>query len=217
MWNWLTAAAAPLGALAGYIAPRLSDRYISTREALRGVSLKPTPRSKLEQAVYIIAGAAVFTLAAWRLPPVSAVAAMASALVLLTAADIDNRVRLLPNPYIITLLVVGVLSRLLAHGISALPGMGIALVISILLLALSAVLTSLIMHTTGIVGAGDVKLIMVMALASGYPGFLYGLAAMAAALVGYAVFGMMFRRLTPKSYIPMGGPIVAGYLVSLFF
>lgn len=215
-YGWTTAAAV-IGGISGLAAPYLSDRYIASRELSRGTSIDTAARPGWERIIYILLGAAVCGVGAWRFSLPETVLLIITAVLLLTIADIDNRCRLIPNPFVVTLLVLGAAGRLTMDGLKGLAGMGIALVMAVVLLLLASVLTSLIMKMKNTVGAGDVKLILVMAIASGIPGFFYGMAAMAVCMLVYSVVGLLLKRLTPASFIPLGGSIVFGYLIAMLF
>lgn len=206
----VTAVTAFVGVAIGWMAPRWSDQYIAHRERMRGSDIEKTSRPRWEYAVYILCGALVCGLAGYLLPLGRAVAVCAFAALLLTVSDIDNRCRLIPNPFVLALLALGLIYRFWSEGLGAFASMGMALGFAIVMLALASLLT----RGKNAVGAGDVKLILVMAITAGNPAFFYGIAVMAVCMVGYSVLGILMLRLTRYSYLPMGGSIAAGFLSS---
>lgn len=206
----ITAVAAILGAVIGWMAPRWSHQYISHRASARGTEISQTVRPRWEHIVYIICGALVCGLAGYLLPLERTVAVCVFAALLLTVSDIDNRCRLIPNPFVLALLALGLVYRFWSEGLAAFASMGLALGFAIAMLVLASLLT----RGKNAVGAGDVKLILVMAITAGNPGFFYGIAVMAACMLIYSVLGIFLLRLTRYSYLPMGGSISAGFLAS---
>lgn len=208
----ITAVAAFLGAVIGWMAPRWSNQYIAYRERARAVKIDQTARPRWEYAIYIICGALACGLAGYLLPLERTVAVFVFAALLLTVGDIDNRCRLIPNPFVLALLALGLVYRFWSEGFAAFSSIGLALGFAVVMLVLASLLT----RGKNAVGAGDVKLILVMAIAAGTPSFFYGIVVMAVCMVIYAVLGMLLLRLTRYSYLPMGGSIAAGFLSSFF-
>lgn len=206
----ITAVAAILGAVIGWMAPRWSHQYITHRECARGKKIEQSARPRWEYIIYMIGGALVCGLAGYLLPLERAVAVCVFAALLLTVSDIDNRCRLIPNPFVLVLLVLGAVYRFWSDGLGAFPSIGLALGFAVVMLVLASLLT----RGKNAVGAGDVKLILVMAITAGNPGFFYGIAVMAACMLIYSVIGLFLLRLTRYSYLPMGGSISAGFLAS---
>lgn len=206
----ITAVAAFLGVVIGWMAPRWSSKYISYRERVRGKEIEQAARPRWEYGVYMVAGALVCGLAGYLLSIGQAVGVCVFAALLLTVSDIDNRCRLIPNPFVLALLVLGLVYRFWSDGLSALPGIGFAFLFALVML----VLASLFTRGKSAVGAGDVKLILVMAITAGNPSFFYGMAVMAVCMILYSITGIVFLRLTRYSYLPMGGCISVGFLSS---
>lgn len=206
----IVAAVTLLGVAIGFLVPHLSNRYIVYREKKYQTHIERTGRPIWEQAAYVLSGAVICGLAGYCLPLSQALLVCVFAVLLLTVTDIDNRCRLIPNPFVLALLGLGVVYRITLQGLAALPGMGIAVIIAIIMLAL----TSLVMRGKSAVGAGDVKLILVMAITAGMPDFFYGLFVMAICMIAYSCIGVILMKLTRYSFIPMGGCISAGYLAS---
>lgn len=206
----ITAVAALVGAAIGWMAPRWSDQYIAHRERVRGKSIEKAPRLRWEYLIFILCGTLICGLAGYLLPLERAVVVCVFAALLLTVSDIDNRCRLIPNPFVLALLGIGIVYRFWSEGLGAFASIGVALGFAVVMLVLASLLT----RGKNAVGAGDVKLILVMAITAGNPGFFYGIAVMAACMVIYSVLGMLLLHLTRHSYLPMGGSIAAGFLSS---
>lgn len=127
---------------------------------------------------------------------------------------IDNEIRIIPNEFVLAILFLGFLSRFLLDGMAGIQDSLIGGGISLLILLLSMLFTFLLRKTVG-VGGGDFKLIIAISIAVGFSGifdFLFGLSV---ALIAYILLGFKMKFLTRKSYFPMAGMIMAGFLFSL--
>ena len=127
---------------------------------------------------------------------------------------VDMKIRLIPNEIVIGIFVLGILFRFLEEGVTGLLNSFIAFLIVLGLLLLTSAVTFLIRRTFG-AGAGDLKLMAVIAVAAGIPGVLYFLIGMSVALIIYVIYGTLTKKLTLGSAFPMSGPIMAGFVYYL--
>lgn len=134
----------------------------------------------------------------------------------LVGAFVDRAVRLIPNELLAVLLVVGVAYRIADGGFESLLG-------SLIAFGLVAAIffgTMLIMKLTkGVrgVGAGDIKLALVIAIAVGYPGVLYFLVGAALAIIVYSLFKIQMGLFRFSSYFPMCPHLMVGLLVACVY
>lgn len=141
-------------------------------------------------------------------------------LVLLTLAVIgtlvDMKIRLIPNELVLIILILGITLRILTEGFAALKGSLIALLLVVVIFGITAGITYMIRGSAG-VGAGDFKLMSVIAITLGMPGVVYFLIGMSIALVFYVIYGTITKKLTLGSAFPMCGPIMVGFVYALFY
>ncbi|MCI0503065.1 MAG: prepilin peptidase [Fusobacteria bacterium] len=129
---------------------------------------------------------------------------------------VDMKIRLIPNELVLIILILGIAFRILSVGFASLKGSLIALVLVIVIFGITAGITYMIRGSVG-VGAGDFKLMSVIAIAVGIPGVVYFLIGLSVALVVYVIYGTLTKRLTLGSAFPMCGPIMVGFVYSLFY
>lgn len=123
---------------------------------------------------------------------------------------IDLRLRLIPNEILLWMLIVGVPMELLVNGLP-----------SIVPCILTTMIVFGVMSTLGQfmgfykIGAGDAKLAMVMSMTLGVTPVIVGLFGMAVALLIFCVVGLLLKKITLKSYLPLGPFMVPGYWLGL--
>ena len=207
---------AVLGAAAGTLIPGSVNKLVSLKCAKRG---KPVPEGimadgKMKTAA--IAGDAVLSaLTAVFLAPAPAAAAFCIIQIALVCVFVDWYLRLIANEAVLALLVLGVIFRVLAGGVSSLIGSLEALgLVTVLFGGCAALMTAI--KGSPEVGAGDLKYAMVLAVTVGWPGVLYLLLSFAAAVLIYIFAGMKMRMLTMKTYFPMCLHLSVGLLGGFF-
>lgn len=132
------------------------------------------------------------------------------------AAIIDFYLRIIPNEIVLILLASGILYRILDGGFASLLGSLIALLLTIVLFAAAAGITFIRKHTIG-VGAGDIKLAMVLSIALGFPGVVYFFLGLGVAVIAYLLISLKGGFLIKDSYFPMAAPILVGFLFAVFW
>lgn len=202
------------GLVVGKRMPQMSLCLIKYKEAKKGKAYPSYLFPEWRSWLYAVGLAAIWIwtmVVYWNNPLQTAFLAVLST-VAMVIIYIDNRYRIIANEITFPLMICGLVLNLAVGGVKGAAGSLAAAAIGFLLCMVSAAIT----RNRGAVGAGDVKLMMAAALVSGYPGFMYLLMFMAAAMGIYCVAGLCTRRLTLKSYFPMGGFIAAGMVFAFF-
>lgn len=123
---------------------------------------------------------------------------------------VDLRLRLIPNEVLAVMLLLGIPMEVMLRGLDSLiPCIFAAIVVFVIYGSLG--------NFMGLykIGAGDVKLSMVMALTLGFPVLMYSMLAMALSLLAFCGVGLLLRKITLKSMLPFGPFLVPGYWVGL--
>lgn len=207
-------AAGTAGLAVGKRMPQISLRLIKYKEDKKGKAYQHYLFPEWRSWLYAVGLAVIWawTMAVYWRNPLYAALLVALSTVAMVIIYIDNRYRIIANEITFPLMICGLVLNLAVRGMAGVAGSLLAAAIGLLLCMVSAAIT----RKKGVVGAGDVKLMMAAALVNGYPGFMYLLMFMAAAMGIYCVAGLYTRRLTLKSYFPMGGFIAAGMVFAFF-
>lgn len=134
----------------------------------------------------------------------------------LVGALVDHSIRLIPNELLAVLLVVGIAYRLVDGGPQSLLGSLMAFGLVAVVFFGSMFITKLIKGERG-VGAGDIKLALVIAIAVGYPGVLYFGISAALAILAYCMVRISRGTLAFSSYFPMCAHLMVGLVAALLF
>ncbi len=125
-------------------------------------------------------------------------------------AFIDIKIHLIPNEMLLGMLVLGVIYQTVHYGWKA---MGIGL-LGLAIAGAAFMILGLIIGLEKI-GAGDVKLVAVMAAVLGYPFILYALLGMSVLLIGYIIIGISIGKLTHVTMFPFAPFMMAGQILAL--
>ncbi len=125
-------------------------------------------------------------------------------------AFIDLKIHLIPNEMLLGMLVIGVLYQTIHYGWKA---MGIGLV-GLIITGAAFMILGLVIGLEKI-GAGDVKMVAVMAAVLGYPFILYALLGMSVLLIGYIIIGISMGKLTHVTMFPFAPFMMAGQILAL--
>ncbi|WHH57935.1 A24 family peptidase [Petroclostridium sp. X23] len=204
-----------VGLAIGFMIPDLAKKMIRYKCIKRHQDAPAFYMPKWHKHIIVLLSASLFVLAGRQMPLMEAVLMDIFIVIALTAAVVDNQVRIIPNEMVLSVMVLGVIYRIIASGAHSLLGSLGALAFVIAVFGGTAVITKIFTKSTG-VGAGDLKLAMAIAITAGYPGVYYFLGGMAVAIGGYCLAGLQIGLLTPKSTFPMCGHIMAGFLIALF-
>lgn len=129
---------------------------------------------------------------------------------------VDNRIRIIPNEMVIVLFVLGLILRFISGGLNQIFVGLICVVGTILIFALSYVVSKMFSKGMIPVGAGDLKLLMAMAMIVSYPGIMYAVFGIAVSMLLYIFIGAILKKITFYSYLPMAGFIYLGILIGIF-
>lgn len=201
-------AAGIAGLAVGRRTPELSLSLIKYKEGKKGMAYQSYLFPEWRNWLYGVSLAAIWVVAVCWYNPVQIIVLGGLSTVALMIIYMDNRYRIIANEITFPLMVCGLILNLVSGGIRGLAGSLAAAGIGLMLF----VITSVITRKKGAVGAGDVKLMMAAAFVCGYPGIMYLLMFMAAAMGSYCAAGLFTRRLSLVSYFPMGGFIAAGMI-----
>lgn len=130
---------------------------------------------------------------------------------------IDFRARIIPNELVMVLSAIGFIYSLVTKG---LQGLGVALIAPVVLFILFMIIMVGFQKLTGkqfVMGAGDLKLMMVASLVVGnLAGFQIFLLGMAGSMMAYILIGLGLKKITLYSLYPMAAFIMLGMLLGLF-
>lgn len=127
---------------------------------------------------------------------------------------VDNSLRIIPNEIILILIPSGMLFRYLEGGyLSVLHGL--FAMIAVFIVFMLTMVVSKGFSGGSKIGAGDLKLLMVVALISGYPNVLYSISSMAISMLIFIIFSLLTKRMTIHSTFPMAGFIMFGLIFGL--
>lgn len=134
---------------------------------------------------------------------------------------VDISIRIIPNEMVLLLLLSGIIYNIINNGMGFIKSSLLGLVLVILLFGLTSLIIYFMKGTIG-VGAGDLKLAMVVGMTLGYPDIIYFLLGMAAAMLGYLGLKYYSRKIVLGQSImgtsfPMAVQITIGFIVALFF
>lgn len=208
----LSAMTAAAGAVVGLLLPAAADRLTKWKLKKKGRTPEPDARFTGLAACLLCALAnAVGWGLCWYLgTPLTAALSMAlwscGAVLIL----VDLRVRLIPNEMLLAMMVMGLILQGQTAGLDGVvPAIFSAVVIFCIYMGLG--------NFMGLykIGAGDVKLSFVMAVALGYPCIMWAMLAMACSMLLFCGVGIALRKMTLKSMLPFGPFLIPGFWVGL--
>ena len=172
--------------------------------------------SKEIKIIFIIVHILLYTIGFFLIPvPKSIfVALFISISMVITIVDIS--IHIIPNESVLLLLFIGILYRLAGGGLASLKSAILGLLIISVLFLGTGLIVFLLKGTIG-VGAGDLKLAMVISIILGYPGSLYFIVGLSLALLGYIGMKLAFKGPVMGTSFPMAGQIAVGFLIALFY
>ena len=127
---------------------------------------------------------------------------------------VDMKIRLIPNEFVIGIFILGIIFRLIEEGTKGFSSAFVSFVIVLGLLIFTSAITYFLKGSPG-AGAGDLKLMAALSVATGFPGVGYFLFGMSIALIIYVIYGTLTKKLTLGSAFPMSGPIMVGFVFYL--
>lgn len=129
---------------------------------------------------------------------------------------IDYKIRIIPNEMVITVLILGTIYTIIDKGIKGIYSSFIALLLVVIIFALSTLVLKLIFKISFGIGAGDIKMSMAIAFSIGYPDVFIFLTGMAFAMIVYCTVGILLGKLTLKSTFPMCGVLMTGFIAAMY-
>ncbi|MGJ0848072.1 leader peptidase (prepilin peptidase) / N-methyltransferase [Tissierella praeacuta DSM 18095] len=130
-------------------------------------------------------------------------------------ARIDEKIRIIPNELVLVILVLGIINRLVTGGVKSLGGGFLALTITAGIFFLSAFITRLLSGSIGI-GAGDIKLAMVLSLMLGFENVYLFLVGIVLFLTLYIITGFSIKTMWIGSAFPMCTQIMGGCIMAMY-
>lgn len=125
---------------------------------------------------------------------------------------VDNRIRIIANEMVAAIATLGIVYRVVSGDpVGQLLSSLLAVAFMIVLIFISLKIGQWLKLSSLMLGAGDFKLLLAVALVSGYPGVQITLINMAAALLVFITIGIVTKRLTLYSTFPMAGFIFFGF------
>ncbi len=130
-------------------------------------------------------------------------------------ARIDERIRIIPNELVLLILVIGIVNQLATGGLRSLGSGLLALIITAGIFFSSAFTTRLLSGSIGI-GAGDIKLAMVLSLMLGFENVYLFLMGIVLFLVFYIIIGFSTKTIWVGSTFPMCIQIMGGCIIAMY-
>lgn len=116
---------------------------------------------------------------------------------------------------IVVLLILGALYQLITKGFMGILYGIFSMAVVFVIFMVTLKITKGFSSTGSKIGAGDLKLMMAMALITGYPDVLMGFTAMSVSMLGYVMVGLSTKMISMKSTFPMAVFIMIGLVVGL--
>lgn len=212
MQEWLLICLSGMGSA---VIPQVAFQYANYKNERRGKAKVQSAPSRQMMLLCGLAGAALAGLAAYSLPLWRASFCVVFIWSAVFGICVDGYSRIIGNEMLLAMLIIGISYRVVDGGLSSFAGSLLALLLTIALFAAAAGITYL-RRMSGGVGMGDVKLAMVIAITAGWPGTMYFLGGMAAAMILYIAFLFFRKRFFLKNTFPMCAPLMIGLLTALY-
>ena len=202
------------GLVAGLLLPMLSEKLSAWKCRKKSREFLPNPKfTALWAKLACGVGNGVGWGLCWYFGSAAMVPAMLAALIWslgIMLIVVDLRLRLIPNEVLLWMLIVGIPMQIMLKGVDGLLG---GIFMSMVVFCLCATLGRFMGFYK--IGAGDVKLAMVMAITLGNPAVLTALLGMSGSLLVVLLVGLLLKKMTLKTMLPLGPFIVPGYWVGL--
>lgn len=210
-----------IGLVGGWVTMRVTPEVISYKCEQRGKMKPETPISERAKLIGV-ATVTVFSIVAITCGLLvmggqykyQSFFAVVFAMIAVSVSLTDISLRIIPNESVILMLLLGLIYRLLFDGFSGLMNSLLALGLTIVIFGGSSALFFFMKKQIGL-GAGDLKWAMVISIIVGYPGLLWFLCGMAAAVLIYVFVGMLRKRFLMADYFPMAAHLSCGFLLAL--
>ena len=211
IWSLIAAA---LGLAAGLLLPAFSQRLCEYKCKKKNRDLVPDVR--FNNWMCLIPCALANGLG-WGLcwyfgsaAPIHAILAMLIWSLGVVLIVVDLRLRLIPNEVLLWMLILGVIMQVVLRGFAVMiPN----IMISMRVFGLFGMLGNFMGFYK--IGAGDAKLAIVMTMSLGYPVILTTLLGFTVSLLVFCLIGLLLRKITLKSYLPLGPFMVPGFWLGL--
>lgn len=202
------------GLILGLFLPLLGQKLSAYKCRKKNRELVPDPRftnwmSKLPCALASGIGWGICWYFGSHIPVPAVLAALIWSLGIILIL-VDLRLRLIPNEALLGMLILGVVMQVWVRGFETLIPCIIATIVVFGLFATLGQFMGLYK-----IGAGDVKLAMVMTMSLGFPTVMASLVGFAGSLLIYCVVGLLLRKISLKSYLPLGPFMIPGFWVGL--
>lgn len=211
IWSLIAAA---LGLAAGLLLPAFSQRLCEYKCKKKNRDLVPDVRFNNWMCLIPCAlanglgwGLCWYFGSAAPIPAILAMLIWSLGVVLIV---VDLRLRLIPNEVLLWMLILGVIMQVVLRGFAVMiPN----IMISMLVFGLFGMLGNFMGFYK--IGAGDAKLAIVMTMSLGYPVILTTLLGFTVSLLVFCLIGLLLRKITLKSYLPLGPFMVPGFWLGL--
>ncbi|MDI9518347.1 MAG: prepilin peptidase, partial [Bacillota bacterium] len=190
------------------------EKFVCIKKAKNNSIIERPFDKKTYNVLYFVCGLFVSYISFTNYSFIHALFITVFAYISCVVTTIDNRIRIIPNEIVVVMFFLGLILRFIDGGfISVLYGFISMFAVFVIFMVTLAVTKGFVGGSK--VGAGDLKLMMVVALASGYPNILYSISAMAIAMLVFIILSLMSKTLTLRSTFPMAGFIVFGLMIGL--
>lgn len=206
-----------LGVFFVILVPITADKLIDFKKSKGSIKREPIEASKLFKIIFpfIIGVLSAYMVIAQQFPIWKSAFIIIFCFIGCVGTIVDNRVRIIPNELVLLILFLAIPYRFLDGGFYYLLNSVASTLGMLLFLVGTFFIIRMFLASVVPAGAGDLKLMMAMAFVLGYPNILSGVFYTMCVMLVYISLGLITRRLTFRSYIPMAGFIMTGLIIGL--
>ncbi|MCI5997602.1 MAG: prepilin peptidase [Peptoniphilaceae bacterium] len=207
-----------VGIVFSFTVPVVADLLVKYKKSkrLNGQYVDNKPTIIFSKIFPIIIGFIVSYLSLSNFPVWKVVFLLVFAFIACIGTLVDNRIRIISNEMILFMLFLGIIYRFFDGGLSFLINSTVSAVGMFAFLLISFFVIGKFMSSIVPAGAGDLKLMMILAFLVGYPNLIISVFVTMVTMLIYIIIGLIMKKITFKSYIPMAGFIMIGIIVGLF-
>jgi len=199
----------------GLILPSISQKIVAYKINKRQYEIKKISFSIYTKIFILVINILAFILASIFEPSINSIYLMIFTEIAIIGALVDYQLRIIPNELLLLLLVIGIIYKINIHTITNIEEQVKALLLIIIIFAGTSLITKLFSNDIG-VGAGDIKLSILIAFILGYPNVMIFLLGTAIFIGMFSIIGIFLGMIGPKDTFPMCGFLMGGFCLALF-
>lgn len=195
--------------------PALSQKIVQYKIKQRQYEIKKISFSIYTRIFIVLVNVTIFMMATIYESHNSCIYLMIFSELAIVGALVDYQLRIIPNELLIVLLIIGIVFKISNNTILNIVQEIEGLLLIIVIFAGTAFVTKLFSNDIGI-GAGDIKLSIIIAFILGYPNVIFFLLGTAIFIGIFSIVGIFFGIIGPKDTFPMCGFLMSGFCLALF-